>query len=424
MIIAIGNRVGKSTGGWNPRFIESKLLFWGKVSEITGGEMPNKVTGATDHLDVAGSPAIYVCPNTAPYIAADHDHDSIWFKTDETPRTVTTAELIGYDFARTLVKYDNASPYTIREIIILKDGETLTTAEMNFMRDYMDLSIWWDNTLSFHGNIKGNKPLAGQYVWVAESVVEDETAALVARMTAVSETPDAARITVIDTAIAADKTAIGFTTQYDALWLLASHGNDSALLNIIKDAHNLTLVNTPDFTIDRHYVGNGTDEALNCNYNPSTQAVKYLQDACSFGFYIRNNTVEDKCVFGAVDVTPAGIQCFLRYTGDVNYFKINSATNVQPVNTDSSGMWIFVRESSTVVVVYHNGISVGYASNSAALVNLILHLLCLNNNGTLDFFSSRQVALAFIGGVMDQTKVTAFQTIWVDGYLNVLGAKV
>jgi hypothetical protein len=170
ILIRIGGlKLGSSRGASVPAAIKAKFLFWGKVSDISGGQMPNKVTGATDHLDVTGSPATYVCPNTAPYIAADHDHDSIWFKTDETPRTTTTAELIGYDFARTLVKYDNATPYTIREIIILKDGETLTTTEMNFMRDYMDLSIWWSNVLSIYGYLKGNRGTV-QSVWTAEVI--------------------------------------------------------------------------------------------------------------------------------------------------------------------------------------------------------------------------------------------------------------
>jgi hypothetical protein len=162
----LGERIGigKSSGGWTPKKIESKVLFWGVVSEITGGHMPNKVTGATDFLTVAGSPATYTCPNTAPYIAADTS-DRVWFNTDVLQRDATTSELIGYDFGRTLVKYDDLAPYTIREIIILKAGEVLTTAESNSIRDYMWLSIWWDGTLSLYGHTKGNRGIA-KSTWV------------------------------------------------------------------------------------------------------------------------------------------------------------------------------------------------------------------------------------------------------------------
>jgi hypothetical protein len=152
---------------FTPAYINAKMLFWGKVSEIAAGKMPNKVTGATDVLTVGGSEGTYTfqCPDTAPYIAADTDY--IWFKTDETLRTVTEAELVGYDFPRTLVKYDNTTPYAIREIIILLDGATLTTAEENLLRDYMELSIWWSDILSDHGVVKGNRGV-GQSIWGIE----------------------------------------------------------------------------------------------------------------------------------------------------------------------------------------------------------------------------------------------------------------
>jgi hypothetical protein len=154
---------------FTPAYVNVKMLFWGKVSDITAGEMPNLVTGATDALTVGGSEGSYTfqCPDTAPYIAADTDY--IWFKTDETLRTTTEAELVGYDFPRTLVKYDNTTPYLIREIVILLAGVTLTETEENLLRDYMELSIWWSNVLSDHGMTKGNRS-AEQSVWTVEIV--------------------------------------------------------------------------------------------------------------------------------------------------------------------------------------------------------------------------------------------------------------
>lgn len=142
-------------------------MFWGKVSEIAEGQMPNKITGATDFLTVAGSPYTFQVPNTAPYIAADTDY--IWFKTDASQRTTTTAELIGYDFSRTIVKYLDVSPYTLEEVIILKSGQVLTTDEMNKLRDYAHLSTWWDGTLSLYGYTKGNRA-AERSIWTPEVV--------------------------------------------------------------------------------------------------------------------------------------------------------------------------------------------------------------------------------------------------------------
>jgi hypothetical protein len=139
---------------------QSEVLFIGLYSDISGGQMPNRKSGSSDYLTVAGAVGseTYQCPNTAPYIAADTDY--IWFKTDVSQRTTTTAELIGYDFTRTIVKYANASPHAIEAIMILSSDYVTDK-----MRDDFMLSIWWDNTLSAHGNLKGNRG-SEQSVWL------------------------------------------------------------------------------------------------------------------------------------------------------------------------------------------------------------------------------------------------------------------
>lgn len=157
----IGRRVDQDAGvSWSSYWThQSEVLFFGLYSEISGGQMPNKVTGATDFLTVAGvaGSETYQCPNTAPYQTADTDY--IWFKTDVSQRTTTTAELIGYDFTRTIIKYANAAPYAIEAIMILSSD--VDTAKM---RDDFDLSIWWSNVLSAYGNVKENRGV-GQSVW-------------------------------------------------------------------------------------------------------------------------------------------------------------------------------------------------------------------------------------------------------------------
>jgi frataxin-like iron-binding protein CyaY len=390
------------------------FLFFGLYSDIVGGQMPNLV--GNDYLTVAGvaGSETYQTPNTAAYIAADTDY--IWFDGVGTQRTTTTAELIGYDFPRTLVKYGNTTPYNIGWIGILKLGTSVTDA----MRDLFNLNIWWNNTLSFHGNTKQNKPLPQQYVW---SPYDAASTALFTRMTAVSETPSAARKTVLDTAIVASKAAGIWDGLMDAQWLLASHGNDSALLNIIKASHNITLVNTPDFVVDRGYTGNGSDEALDCNYNPSTEASKFAQNANSIGIYIRTNVDELAHDFDCESSADHGNLFIPRLTNS-KYIAINSTYQVS-VNADSRGMWVFARDTALTFQIYKNGTWLDQAAlASEALANETWSLLCRKLGAARDRYSTKQIALHFIGGVLDQTKVTAFQTIWVDGYLSQIGAKV
>jgi len=150
---------------------QSEVLFFGLYSEISGGQMPNKVTGATDFLTVAGSAGseTYQCPNTAAYIAADTD--KIWFKTDATQRTVTTAELIGYDLQRTPVKYLDNSPNSIEAIMILSSAVTGSKRDKMFT-DFR-LPIMWDNSWNDYGREKSNRPDTEQILWTPEAVVPD-----------------------------------------------------------------------------------------------------------------------------------------------------------------------------------------------------------------------------------------------------------
>ena len=167
-MLKVMNQQGGASQSWESYWAnQTEVLFFGLYSEISGGQMPNKKTGSSDYLTVAGSAGseTYQCPNTAPYIAADTDY--IWFKTDETQRTVTTAELIGYDLQRTPVKYQDASPNEIVAIMILKSGETITGTKRDYLFRDMWLPILWDNNLNGYGHIKDNR--IGQQLWTPEA---------------------------------------------------------------------------------------------------------------------------------------------------------------------------------------------------------------------------------------------------------------
>jgi hypothetical protein len=151
------NLEGSASSGQSYWKVQSEVLFFGEISKITGGRLYNQKAGSTDYLTVGGSAGSYTfqAPDTTPYKNADTDY--IWFTTTPTQRTTTEAELIGYDFTRTIIKYDNTTPYAIRTIMILSSTETSNGAKENKMRDDFSLSIWWSNVLSSYGVIKGNR---------------------------------------------------------------------------------------------------------------------------------------------------------------------------------------------------------------------------------------------------------------------------
>ena len=181
MLKAIGRSVLKGVGKgvllsdskswssyWTPQSLGVKVLFWGKVSEISAGQMPNKVIGATDFLTVTGSglSAVYETPDTAAYKNADTDY--AWWKTNGVRSITDGNRLIGYDLQRTPAKYLDVAPNTLEEIVILKAGETLTESELNNLFAYMHLPIMWNDSWNDYGYEKSNRPLTEQILWPVE----------------------------------------------------------------------------------------------------------------------------------------------------------------------------------------------------------------------------------------------------------------
>jgi hypothetical protein len=172
------NRTGSLSSYWTQQNVFD-CLWWksapvdGKLKDISGNGNDIIITGCdftTPYIPYTSSATFKMPEVTA--LKTD-DTDGLWWKTDDSARgadKTSIAELVGYDFARTIIWYDDASPYHIRAIGLLKSSVSLTTAQKNKLRDSFRLSVWWDGTLSMYGYIKGNRA-ESQSVWVPESVV-------------------------------------------------------------------------------------------------------------------------------------------------------------------------------------------------------------------------------------------------------------
>jgi hypothetical protein len=413
-------------GGWTPSndsVLLTKLLFWGKYSEIAGGVMPNKIDAGVTSLTVAGSVGseTYKTPDVDDTFVDADAHgatDYIWFKTDETQRTTTTAELIGYDFARTLVKYDNTTPYQIREIIILADGATLTTAEENNLRDYMDLSIWWSNVLSSHGDVKGNRGV-GQSVWTIESVEEPE---LTLYKTGLVTPLSAGQLTLLNNFILALKTGLSITNLsdvFDIMYILAGETSESSLKNLVKNASHCTLQGTyPSFVPLEGFTGNGSAGWIDTNYNPSSQGVNHIQNDASIGFYSRTDNAAAAVSMGS-EVGSIDTVIFGRYTDDKIYARLNNAWSSSIIDTvaDSLGMFMVTRNGNafTNLIAYKNKTSLTTRSGTDTTVapnNVNIFLMCSNVSGIPISFTTRQLSFAFAGKYI----TTAMRDVIVDSF--------
>jgi hypothetical protein len=152
---------------------------------------------------------------------------------------------------------------------------------------------------------------------------EAETTTLLAAM---SSQPDATRTTAINTLIAALKTA-GIWAKLDVLYILAAHDAQAARLNWKTPASfTATAVNTPTFTTDRGYNGNGSTSYLTTGFTPSTHATQMTQNSASvFAWNRTARAGATGAACGCDDGNTSALNLFLRYSDGNAYGRVNDA---------------------------------------------------------------------------------------------------
>jgi hypothetical protein len=103
------------------------------------------------------SAATFAVPDNATFEAADTD--LMWFDSGGTPKTIAVKQLVNFDYERTLIKFDDSSPYHVRMIGILKAGETLTEDEVDRVHRGFYLWVYWSGVENDYGHYKDNRTI-------------------------------------------------------------------------------------------------------------------------------------------------------------------------------------------------------------------------------------------------------------------------
>jgi hypothetical protein len=237
------------------------------------------------------------------------------------------------------------------------------------------------------------------------------TAALVARM---SVQPSGTRVRSIDAAVRALK-AGGVWPKLAALYLIAAHDAQAARLNWVQPAYGLTAVNSPAFTTDRGYAGDGTAAYLDTGWSPSLGA----QDSLCFGVWDRTGAQSTAGVAGT-SAAPS-VLLLVRSATDTAAVRVNqgaaSASGAGSV-TDGSGLTVANRSGASAVQIYRNGallLSASPASTAPSTAPLTLGLFNASN------FNAHQFAACVIGSSLDAGEQAALHGALL-GYLTAVGA--
>jgi hypothetical protein len=207
--------------------------------------------------------------------------------------------------------------------------------------------------------------------------------------------PSAAQQTLQNTLVEDLKTA-GVWSKLDAFYLFATDGDsDYATLNFVApSSFQATKTNSPTFTADEGFTGDGVSAYLDTNLNASTDTTNYTQDDASFGVYAWNNIGGT----GEYPMSADGVSTRLRWAQDTGANRINHSGTPSPrgiISSGSTGLIGMNRTSSTAWegLDESGSINTGYGGTSAALQNS--NFVVLRYTST---YSTNKIGVAWIGG--------------------------
>jgi hypothetical protein len=228
----------------------------------------------------------------------------------------------------------------------------------------------------------------------------------------------------IDTLIRALKTA-GVWSTYDVLCIAGLNSADSLINWKNPGTFNSSLVNSPSFTADRGFTGNGTSSYINTNFNPVTAGGNFSLNSAHLGLYCRTDSnpalARDMGARTAFNSDESVL--ILQETGNA-FAGLNSNGVDGGASGDSDGYWSSSRTASNAVVLIRNGS--GFASSSrtsSAMPNLNIYVGAVNSSGSPLGYTARQYTAWSIGGGLTGTQLADEYTV-IQAYMTAIGANV
>jgi hypothetical protein len=246
---------------------------------------------------------------------------------------------------------------------------------------------------------------------------------------AMSVQPDATRQGHIETLINALRTA-GVWAKLDVFYVMAAHDAQAARLNWRNPAtFALSAVNSPTFTTDRGYAGNGSSSYLNTAWDAATNGVLYTQNSASMFAWCRTSRANG--AFGLIGTeNTTGSQSYMSIANkwsDGNYYISINNTSAGSIpaaaSADSAGLFHVNRSTSSAIQFYKNGsfVSQNTSSTSQTLRTEDVPILARRRDGVLDRYSTDQVIFAGLGASLSSTEATDLYNA-LNAYKTAVGA--
>jgi hypothetical protein len=222
---------------------------------------------------------------------------------------------------------------------------------------------------------------------------------------------------VLQNQLVIDLKAAGIWNKLDTFGVFATDAEDSpgsntsdfALIDWIR-LSQYTAINSPTFTTNQGFKGNGTSSYIDINYNALTNGVNFTQNDASFGFYqyMARTTIgisENNFGTGAFPgnyvrpIVPARFavnNSSLAATADATYLY----NNIQFTHVN--------RNNSAQINPYVDGVSLG--PKTAASVGLSTSPFFVFKNSA-SIFQDSGISIIFVGGSLSSESLNFYNAI-------------
>lgn len=260
--------------------------------------------------------------------------------------------------------------------------------------------------------------------FVVEGLYDPDALALFARM---AVEPDDQRKRDINNLVVALKAA-GVWEKFDCFYVMAAHDAQAARLNWIEDVYDLQAFNSPVFTVDRGYTGDGASAYLSTGFNAATAGGAYALDDAHLGVWGLTSTTSPTNQFDiGARASASGRQSVLGYQGTSNalFMRLNQDSDGGAPTTDApTGHLVHTRTAAQQRYGYRNGAQIynDTVTVSTAIPEFPMFILGANQAGSvLSTPSARQLGAAHIGASLTAQEVSDLHAA-LNTYLTAVGA--
>lgn len=227
---------------------------------------------------------------------------------------------------------------------------------------------------------------------------DSATTAWAAAVVSAGGTVSGGRKTLVDNLIVGLK-ADGVWSKMDRIWLYAAENSQSALIDLVNLGVT-SLNNSPTFTADSGYTGNGSDAYLITDFNAATaSSPKHVQDDSHWGHWNNTSSVGTQGYSG--NYNGGGGAGFQAFAGAL-YLRLHDSAGAI-ASTDPTGFWVASRQASTGFSAYQNGsLSEAVTATSNAVGNALFYVL---QTPPAQVVSTTECAAYTIGGGLTSTEV-------------------